>query len=54
MITRRRFVSGAAAAGALGFGVDAFAADPPPENRHIRIPRVENVCWAPDARDGAW
>ena len=47
MITRRQFVRGAAAASALGFVLDVLAADPPPETKRIRIPRVENVCWAP-------
>jgi NitT/TauT family transport system substrate-binding protein len=50
MISRRRFlrdVSVAGGAGLLGLGADVFASEPPPENRRIRIPRVENVCWAP-------
>jgi len=47
MISRREFVGGAAAAGALGLVCDVLAAEPPPETKRIRIPRVENVCWAP-------
>ena len=47
MITRRQFVRGAAAAGALGLVSDVMAAEPPPETTRIRIPRTESVCWAP-------
>ena len=50
MSTRREFLRHAAlaaAAGALGSIPDALAAEPPPETGRIRIPRVENVCWAP-------
>ena len=50
MITRRKFLSDAAltgAASALGMSRNVFAADPPPETTRIRIPRIENVCWAP-------
>ena len=48
MIDRRRFLSGAAAAGAVGVVPHAFAAEPPPETRRIRFPRIPvNMCWAP-------
>jgi NitT/TauT family transport system substrate-binding protein len=35
------------AAGLFGIGREAIAAELPPETARIRIPRVENVCWAP-------
>ena len=50
MSTRREFLRTAAlagAAGALGPVSDVLAAEPPPETTRIRIPRIENVCWAP-------
>jgi NitT/TauT family transport system substrate-binding protein len=50
MITRRRFVNGVAlagAAGALGFGRDLFAAEPPPETKRIRLMQIGGVCVAP-------
>lgn len=50
MITRRRFVNGAAlagAAGALGFGRDVLAAEPPPETKRIRLVQFGGVCVAP-------
>jgi NitT/TauT family transport system substrate-binding protein len=47
MTDRREFLGAAAAAGALSYLPDALAAEPPPETSRIRIPRVENVCWAP-------
>ncbi|MGH8675135.1 MAG: ABC transporter substrate-binding protein, partial [Burkholderiales bacterium] len=51
MSTRREFLRTAAiagTAGALGLVSDVLAAEPPPETTRIRIPRVENVCWAPE------
>jgi NitT/TauT family transport system substrate-binding protein len=50
MIDRRRFLHHTAMAGAatlLGSVADAFAAEPPPETTRIRIPSLNNVCWAP-------
>ena len=51
MINRRRFlrdVSAASGAGVLGFGGEVFAAEPPPETRRIRMPKIPiNICWAP-------
>jgi NitT/TauT family transport system substrate-binding protein len=47
---RRRFLqtlTGASAAGLAGFGLEAFAAEPPPETSRIRIAQVQNNCWAP-------
>jgi NitT/TauT family transport system substrate-binding protein len=50
MISRRRFVNGvalASAAGALGFGRDVLAAEPPPETKRIRLVQFGGVCVAP-------
>lgn len=50
MISRRRFVNGVAlagAAGALGFGRDVLAAEPPPETKRIRLINAGGVCVAP-------
>jgi NitT/TauT family transport system substrate-binding protein len=50
MITRRRFVNGAAlagAAGALGFGQKTLAAEPPPETTRIRLGKAPSACLAP-------
>jgi NitT/TauT family transport system substrate-binding protein len=51
MITRRRFVNGAAlagAAGVLGIGQEALAAEPPPEITRIRLAKTSaGVCLAP-------
>ena len=50
MITRRRFLRNLSAAGsasALGCLGEAFAAEPPPETKRIRLPKVEVTCWAP-------
>ena len=47
MITRRQFVRGAAAAGALGVIPDGIAAEPPPETTRIRLVRDPSVCLAP-------
>jgi NitT/TauT family transport system substrate-binding protein len=50
MISRRRFLRDAAVAGvatAFGLGREGIAAEAPPETARVRIPSVENVCWAP-------
>ena len=50
MISRREFVNGVAlagAAGALGFGRELFAAEPPPETRLIRLLSTSSLCEAP-------
>jgi NitT/TauT family transport system substrate-binding protein len=50
MISRREFVKDVAlagAAGALGFGRELMAAEPPPETNRIRIPKIPNNCFAP-------
>jgi NitT/TauT family transport system substrate-binding protein len=50
MIDRRRFLHDTVMAGAatvLGSVADAFAAEPPPETKRIRLPKVEVTCWAP-------
>jgi NitT/TauT family transport system substrate-binding protein len=50
MITRRRFVNGAAlagAAGALGFGNELLAAEPPPETKRMRLVQIGGICVAP-------
>jgi NitT/TauT family transport system substrate-binding protein len=50
MITRRKFVqdlSLAGAAGLLGIGRDALAAEPPPEITRIRLTTTAGVCVAP-------
>lgn len=50
MISRRRFVQDmalAGAAGAMGFGREVLAAEPPPETRRIRLPQVPALCIAP-------
>ena len=50
MISRRKFVQDmalAGAAGAMGFGREALAAEPPPETRRIRLPQTPGTCIAP-------
>lgn len=47
MTPRRRFIGAAAAAGALAQLPRALAAEPPPETKRIRLPKVEVTCWAP-------
>ena len=50
MNTRREFLRNGVltgAAGALGVLSDAFAAEPPPETRRIRLPQVPALCIAP-------
>jgi len=48
MIDRRRFLSGAAAAGAVGVVPHAFAAEPPPETTRIRIAQIPSTCRSPE------
>ena len=48
MITRRQFVHGVAAAGALGFVSDVMAAEPPPETKRLRIAEVPSTCRSPE------
>ena len=47
MISRRKFVNGAAAASALALSSRALAAEPPPETTRIRFVRDPSVCLAP-------
>jgi NitT/TauT family transport system substrate-binding protein len=47
MTSRREFVGGAAAAGALAYLPDALAAEPPPEVSRIRLGKVPSICLAP-------
>ncbi|MGH8672910.1 MAG: twin-arginine translocation signal domain-containing protein, partial [Burkholderiales bacterium] len=50
MISRREFVRDVAFAGAasaLGIGRSAWAAEPPPETRSIRLLRTPSLCEAP-------
>ena len=50
MISRRKFVHDmalAGAAGAMGFGREVLAAEPPPETKRIRLPQTPAVCIAP-------
>jgi len=47
MTNRREFVRASAAAGALAYLPRALAAEPPPETKVIRIPKIPNICWAP-------
>jgi NitT/TauT family transport system substrate-binding protein len=50
MISRRRFVKSAAlagAAGALGYGRELLAAEPPPETTRIRVQDAPITCFAP-------
>ena len=50
MISRRNFVQHialASAAGALGFGRDLLAADPPPETKRLRMVQLPTICQAP-------
>ncbi|MBI3373188.1 MAG: ABC transporter substrate-binding protein [Betaproteobacteria bacterium] len=50
MICRRKFVKDmalAGAAGVLGIGRDALAAEPPPETRRIRLPVIGAYCLTP-------
>jgi len=56
MISRRQFVKDAAlagAAGALGYGRELLAAEPPPETTRIRLIEITGICIAPQyvARD---
>jgi NitT/TauT family transport system substrate-binding protein len=47
---RRNFLkalTGAGAAGLAGVGLDALAAEQPPETPGIRIAQFQNNCWAP-------
>lgn len=44
---RRSLLKALAGAGLLAAPTAALAAEPPPETRRIRLPRVQNVCWAP-------
>lgn len=50
MISRREFVHGTAlagAAGALGYGRELLAAEPPPETQRIRLAQIPDNCYAP-------
>ena len=50
MITRRRFVKDmalAGAAGALGYGRELFAAEPPPEMTSLRLGKLSSLCVSP-------
>ena len=50
MITRRKFVKDlafAGCAGALGYGPQLLAAEPPPETIRIRLPQIPSTCQAP-------
>ena len=50
MISRRKFVKDVALAGAaglLGVGRDAYAAEPPPETTKLRVLRTPSLCEAP-------
>ncbi|MBI3373185.1 MAG: ABC transporter substrate-binding protein [Betaproteobacteria bacterium] len=50
MISRRKFVQDVALAGAaglVGFGRDAYAAEPPPETKRMRIGQIPDNCYAP-------
>jgi len=47
MISRREFVRGVAAAGALGFSPSLLAPEPPPETTRIRLPQIPSACYAP-------
>ena len=50
MIGRRGFVKDmalAGVAGMLGFGREAFAAEPPPESTRLRIADSTALCFAP-------
>jgi NitT/TauT family transport system substrate-binding protein len=47
---RRAFLKALSVGGAAGIGgwsSPLTAAEPPPETTRIRMPRVDNVCWAP-------
>ena len=48
---RREFLTNLAVAAStalLGFRSDAFAAEPPPETRRIRIPQIASTCRSPE------
>lgn len=47
MITRREFMRGVAAAGALGTVPDLLAAEPPPETTRLRLAKFNATCLAP-------
>ncbi|MBI3373186.1 MAG: ABC transporter substrate-binding protein [Betaproteobacteria bacterium] len=50
MISRRKFVQDmalAGAAGILGIGRDAFAAEPPPETTRLRLGKLSSLCVSP-------
>ena len=47
---RRKFLktlTGAGAAGLAGFGLEALAAEPPPETSRLRIAQIPDNCYAP-------
>jgi NitT/TauT family transport system substrate-binding protein len=49
--TRREFLSKISFAGAgalLGSGADSFAAEPTPETKRIRIPKIPSTCRSPE------
>jgi len=48
VITRREFLSGAAAAGVLGFPATGLAAEPPPETTRLRIAEIPSTCRSPE------
>jgi NitT/TauT family transport system substrate-binding protein len=48
---RREFLTNLAVAGSaalLGLHSDAFAAEPPPETKRIRIPQIPSTCRSPE------
>ncbi|MGZ8425322.1 MAG: ABC transporter substrate-binding protein [Candidatus Binatia bacterium] len=48
---RREFLTNLAVAGSaalLGLHADAFAAEPPPETKRIRIPQIPSTCRSPE------
>jgi NitT/TauT family transport system substrate-binding protein len=50
MISRRRFVRDIALAGGVsifGIGRDAWAAEPPPETKRLRMVQIPTICQAP-------
>jgi NitT/TauT family transport system substrate-binding protein len=50
VISRRQFVKDVAlagAAGALGYGRELLAVEPPPETKRIRIAQIPDNCYAP-------
>jgi len=44
---RRSLLQALAGSGILAATGPALGAEPPPETRRIRLPKVPNVCWAP-------